>query len=127
MAKYNVHFLVDGQNLPTVLEVTNKVCKLVSVSPVEEPEKEVAPEQPRKTFQYANGMRLKGISGDDLLLEFCKTHPQFNAPEIEDEFVKRGFARTTAGPVLARAVNNGVLRRTGHGTYQRKVAPPTSA
>jgi hypothetical protein len=119
MAKYDVHFLVDGNDLPTVLEVTQKVCKLQTIKPVEEPKAPTEEKKKTRTFKYANGTRVKGMSGDEVLLEFIKYNARFNVLAIGNEFVKRGFARNSAGPVICRALQKGLIKKVSPGTYDR--------
>lgn len=116
MNKYKVSLLVTEKLLPDVLRVVAPECKLLGVEPqndtAEPPAKPYAP----RTVHYANGKKNKGISGTDLVLNSIRAAPDtfplgrhLTRPELEQIFVKQGFASASVSPALTNLVRQGKI------------------
>ena len=117
---WTVLIRVTGQtNLSTVISALDGAGEIVEV-------KEVKPEEgapaPKVRATYAHGKRSKGISGDNLIKEiFNASTGPVTQNFIENEFVKRGFARTTTAANIGIAVRAGFIRNIGAGKFEKIV------
>ena len=112
MNRFSVTFHVDENKLPLILEVVAKSATLVGVSVV----KEVEPKPPgKKSFHYANGLRNKGISGENLILELIKSGP-VSFELIKDKFFEKGFASNSASAALSALRSKKIADRKADGS-----------
>lgn len=112
---YAVLLHVPENHLGTVLSALSGSSTLVSVSPTVE---SAQPERAAKNFHFAHGVRLKGISGENLALEILSSEQRvFGITEINNKFVERGFARTSASPCLHKLGRDKKIRVLGASRY----------
>jgi hypothetical protein len=120
---YVVTLHVTETNLGTVLSALAGSSTLVSVVPTQEtasakPAPPGSPRAPRPGPFYAGGKRNKGIKGEDLILETMgKEDRVYDALELANVFVQRGFARTSVYPQLSLLAKAGRVRSLGNGKF----------
>jgi len=113
--QYAVLFHVSANSLPTVLEALKGSATLVSVTPTEE---EKQKKQATRTF--VGGKRNKGIDGQEFAKQIINREERiYNLKEIEEEFVAKGFARTSAYSCLGKLVRKGEAVRAGQYKFAR--------
>lgn len=96
-----------------IIQLLDGEARLVSMKEVVE---DVASGQ--RAIRYANGARLKGISGPELLVRLLGDHKPHPRHEIERAFIEHGFAWTSVGPVLSLARKEGRLLVNPDSTLQ---------
>jgi len=118
---YVVTLHVTETNLGTVLSALAGSSTLVSVVPAQETAKEASSGSsagPRIGPYYVGGKRNKGIKGEDLILEtMSKADRVYDAVELANVFVQRGFARTSVYPQLSMLAKAGKVRSLGNGKF----------
>jgi hypothetical protein len=110
---YAVLLHVRATQLSTVIQVLEKSAVLVSVTPTT-PDQTQPPE--KKTFRYANGVRFKGISGRDLVLQILTANNGLcDNEQLEKAFVKAGFAKDSYSGPISYLITEGRVRRLDRG------------
>ena len=113
---YAVLLHVRSPMLPTVLQALERSATLVSVTPTtsgKEP-------PPKKNQHYANGKRMKGISGRELVLQTLDQHNGFcNNQQLEKAFIENGFAKESYSSPVSYLVAEGRVRRLDQGRIAR--------
>jgi hypothetical protein len=125
MAKANILAVllhVEQARLATVLAALDGAATLVSVTATSEAAAEAhpAPQIARrtKTQAYQDGVRMKGISGEELVekvLAECNGLATFT--KFAEAFKAHGFSPNSASPALSTAAQNGKVRALGGGRY----------
>lgn len=116
MTVYAVLFHVDDKKLATVLGALQGSAQLVSVTPTE-----VEAPKATKEQYYTGGKRLKGISGEDLVLKVLGSEKRpFHRSELEKAFVTNGFAAKSYSPSLSKLMVDGKIVSAGPGAYALK-------
>ena len=116
MTVYAVLFHVEEKKLATVLGALQGSAQLVSVTPTE-----VETPKATKEQYYTGGKRLKGISGEELVLKTLGSEKRpFHRSEIEKVFVANGFAAQSYSPTLSKLMSDGKIVSAGPGAYALK-------
>lgn len=109
---YAVLLHVRSPMPPTVLQVLEKSATLISVTPTTPNQTSEPPTGHKKVQHYVNGKRHKGISGIDLLIETLRAHSGIcTTDQLTKAFVDRGFAVSSASPIVSELIKAGKLRR----------------
>lgn len=120
---YAVTFHVAEANLGTVVSTMVGSATLVSVVPTKpasstDSSASSAPSSKTRNNHYANGIRNKGISGEQLLLKTLgEAERPMSLGEIVNAFVNHGFAGNSANPVLSIMTRTGKVRALGGGRF----------
>lgn len=70
----------------------------------------------KSRVHYVNGMRNKGISGNDAVLERIKASPA-TREELRDNLVQHGFAGSSLNPLISRLLREKKVMRQRDGKY----------
>lgn len=125
--KYNVVIRITDKELATLATKLGQDAVLQGMDPVVNPQSDdpiimIIPHDIIITTTgrgYVGGIRNKGISGRDLVLEvLTSANRPFNFSEISNAFVQRGFAGNSASPNLTVLVKEGKIRNLGHGKWE---------
>lgn len=95
--KYSVNFTVEGEALAILLAVLEKESRIVLGS------LSALPDQSPKTksMKYANGKRLKDISGKQLILDMTKGGVAVTRDQLLSAFLSHGFANNSMHAALS--------------------------
>ena len=77
---------------------------------------------PYKRPDFAGGVRYKGISGEDLVMQIFDTLPDgtvLRYEQLADEFAKHNFNRHSCSSYLTKAVRQGKIIRLSYGAYYK--------
>jgi hypothetical protein len=110
---YDVKLRVTLAMLPTLLQVIEKTkgVELVTVSTSAAPIVE--------TRGYANGIKNKGITGVDLLLEILTASGgRCVKSHVEKKFMERGFSAQSVSPTVSRLIREQKIIRPTADTLQ---------
>lgn len=126
MQRFDVMIRCTSQRLPIILQALDGAMELISVKAAVE-DVDVPGLLRRKTHGYVNGKHDKGISGKALALELLNktANGSMGLEKMSKAFQARGFALSSASPVLSALVKTGVCEKLGHGTYRliKKATP----
>lgn len=118
---YEVRLHVEAQNLGTLLSVITDSSSLISVVPTQESAM-IKAQAVKTKHRFHNGIRDKGISGEELVLKILneaatRADPVQSLTQISNVFVQKGFAGKSASPVLSKLVKEGKVRALGMGKF----------
>ena len=110
---------VEQSRLATVLAALDGAATLVSVTATTPAAAEASPApRERPNARYHDGVRNKGISGEELVLKVlaeCNGLATFT--KFAESFKSHGFAPNSASPALSTACAAGKVRALGGGKY----------
>jgi hypothetical protein len=91
---FDMHLRVPHDRIATIIDALSGACEIIKIEQFTDAEAEVK-------YHYANGIRNKGVKGDDLLLELLKEGPRTKS-QLAIGFAQRGFAKTSVSPVVSK-------------------------
>lgn len=112
MSMYELHLQVPTKLLTTILELIEGEGILVKMAVLPADEKR----KPRKPRHYANGARLKGIDGRQLILKTLSSGPK-SLTDVMSAFVTHGFAPSSASSRLSQLRAKGEITRLADQKY----------
>jgi len=116
MGKYVAQYLVEDTKLPDFQMAANKhgrLLKIFQYVPVESPALTAKLNGPKREFHYVGGVRNKGISSEQLVIDSLLNSPKpLSSAEMASIFVNRGFAGGSAGSTLSKLKQSGRIRRS---------------
>ncbi len=104
MTKYSITYIVDEHKKISFLTAADPHGELMRCAKLEEPQQPpVVQKAPLNGgSRYAGGVRNKGISGEQLVIDSLLNSPKpLRTDELAQIFVNRGFARTSASSLLS--------------------------
>lgn len=113
---YTVALTVDPKALPILLGVIEGYKGIVLVGMTLNGEAKAAAESVNRKG-YVGGKRDKGIRGDDLLVELL-SNGKMKLSVIQRQFASRGFALTSASPILSKLIAAKKVMRVGSSEYR---------
>jgi hypothetical protein len=96
---FDMHLRVPHDRMSTIIDALSGACEVIKIEQFVQTETA----QSNGNHHYANGIRNKGVRGDNLLLELLKDGPRTKA-QLAVSFAQRGFAKTSISPVVSKAV-----------------------
>jgi hypothetical protein len=89
-----------------------------TLTPRKPREAQRGPDKGKRTFE--GGVKDKGITGPELILQMFKTSsdPVIHRQEFEQEFVKHGFKANSCSAPLSNLIKAGTLTRVSDGRYR---------
>jgi hypothetical protein len=112
---YEVLVRVSEEKLPSILSVLTGEVTLLSIKPLfDETSVRTSPRATR-AFHYANGKHDKGIIGPHLVVKMLATGRPFTQATLEPAFKSNGFAPSSAGPSVHRAIADGLVKKDQRG------------
>lgn len=115
MRTFEVHCTVEETKLYDVLTMLEPLATEIVSVPIKSKSKAlVATSAPVIDFHPKKGKRGPRMK---LMLDYMRGHPTFTRDEIGAFLQKKGVI-SRADPVLARFVEEGLIKRTGPGAYE---------